>query len=126
MRSLHRSESFDLNFDALVSALSHVLANMVPAIEQNVDWIADLIEHMREGGHERVEVESKLVERWVERANERANRTIYPTCNSWYLGANIPGKPRVFMPYLGWESYTTACDDEARGGYAGFRFDVGV
>lgn len=103
-----------------------VLANMIPAIEQNVDWIADLLVDMRERGRTRVEAETASVENWVERVNERANRTIYPSCNSWYLGANIPGKPRVFMPYLGWDSYTAACEGVARDGYEGFRFDSGA
>jgi cyclohexanone monooxygenase len=99
-----------------------VLANMIPAIEQHVDWIANLLSHMHKRDHVLVEAKADFVTDWVERVNERANRTIYPTCNSWYLGANIPGKPRVFMPYLGWESYTAICDTVARDDYTGFEF----
>ena len=100
-----------------------VLANMIPAIEQHVDWIADCLVFMRERGFERIEACTSAVEDWVVHVNEIADRTLYPTCNSWYLGANIPGKPRVFMPYLGFPPYKQKCDDVAANGYEGFRFD---
>ena len=98
-----------------------VLANMIPAIEQHVDWIADCLEHVSQSGHAGIEARRDAVEGWVEHVNEVADRTLYPTCNSWYLGANIPGKPRVFMPYLGFPPYKEKCDAEAFGGYPGFR-----
>jgi len=98
-----------------------VLANMIPAIEQHVDWIADCLEHVKREGHAGLEAQPGAVERWVKHVNEVADRTLYPTCNSWYLGANIPGKPRVFMPYLGFPPYKEKCDAEAAAGYPGFR-----
>lgn len=97
-----------------------VLANMIPAIEQHVDWIAECLEYMREGGYSKIEAEPDAVEEWVVHVNDVANRTLYPTCNSWYLGANIPGKPRVFMPYLGFPPYKKKCDEVAANDYEGF------
>ena len=97
-----------------------VLANMIMGIEQHVDWIADCIAHLRSRGLSRIEAERASEDAWVAHVNEIAGRTIYPTCNSWYLGANIPGKPRVFMPYLGLPRYIAKCDEVAAAGYAGF------
>jgi cyclohexanone monooxygenase len=97
---------------------------MIPAIEQHVDWIADCLVHLRERGLVRIEAEPEAVEAWVEHVNEIADRTLYPTCNSWYLGANIPGKPRVFMPYLGFPPYKAKCDEVAAKGYDGFRLSA--
>jgi cyclohexanone monooxygenase len=99
-----------------------VLAVMTVAIEQQVDWIADCIGWMREQGHARVEVEVKAQDGWVEHVNAVAAKTLYPTCNSWYLGANIPGKKRVFMPLVGYPPYRKKCDEVAAHGYAGFAF----
>ncbi len=98
-----------------------VLANMVPAIEQHVDWIADCLVYMRERGFARIEATLDAEDAWVAHGNEVARGTLYPTCNSWYLGANIPGKPRVFMPYIGFPPYVRRCNEVAASGYAGFR-----
>jgi len=97
-----------------------VLANMIMGIEQHVDWLADCFAHMRAHGLARIEAERAAEDEWVAHVNEIAGRTIYPTCNSWYLGANIPGKPRVFMPYLGFPRYKAKCDEIAAQGYVGF------
>ena len=97
-----------------------VLANMIMGIEQHVDWIADCIAHLRSRGLGCIEAQRDAEDAWVAHVNEIAGRTIYPTCNSWYLGANIPGKPRVFMPYLGFPRYVAKCDEVARRGYEGF------
>ena len=78
-----------------------VLTNMMVAIEQHVEWVADCIGSLREQGHACIEATGAAADAWVEHVNEVADRTLYPTCNSWYLGANIPGKPRVFMPLPG-------------------------
>jgi hypothetical protein len=79
-----------------------VLCNMPVAIEQHANWITKCIEHMRSNGLERIEAQPEAVEKWVGEVNEVANRTLLPMAkHSWYLGANIPGKPRVFMPYAG-------------------------
>ncbi len=101
-----------------------VLANMVIATEQHVDWIMDCIDHMDAAGHAVIEAERHAVDEWVAHVNSVADRTIFPTCNSWYLGANIPGKPRVFMPLPGFPAYVERCEQIAANGYEGFRFEA--
>ena len=78
-----------------------VLVNCIMAAEQHVEWISDLLEHLRDRGANRIEAERDAQDEWVAHVNEVANRTLYPQANSWYVGANVPGKPRVFMPYVG-------------------------
>ena len=97
-----------------------VLSNMVPAIEQHVDWIADCIDYMSERGLARIEPTVEAEDQWVAHVNEVAEQTLYPTCNSWYRGSNVPGKPRVFLPYLGYPPYVEKCDAVAAAGYEGF------
>jgi cyclohexanone monooxygenase len=97
-----------------------VLTNMVPSIEQHVDWIADCIAHLRRKGLHCIEATRAAEDAWVEQVNLLAGITLFPTCNSWYLGANVPGKPRVFMPYLEFSSYVAKCDEVAAKGYEGF------
>jgi cation diffusion facilitator CzcD-associated flavoprotein CzcO len=99
-----------------------VLCNMPVAIEQHVDWITQCIRHMRAEGLERIEAEPEAAETWVAHVNEAANATLLPMASSsWYLGANVPGKPRVFMPYAGGLArYTTICNEVTRDGYRGF------
>jgi cyclohexanone monooxygenase len=99
-----------------------VLSNMLPSIEQHVDWIADCIEYMREQKLDRIEATQTAEDDWVAHVQEVANASVYPSCDSWYLGANIPGKPRVFAPYIGFPQYVAKCDDIARNGYRGFEF----
>jgi cyclohexanone monooxygenase len=93
---------------------------MVPSIEQHVNWIADCIAHLRERGLGRIEASAQAEEGWVAVVNEIASATLYPTCNSWYLGANVPGKPRVFMPFIGVPPYVELCNEIAAKGYEGF------
>jgi cation diffusion facilitator CzcD-associated flavoprotein CzcO len=97
-----------------------VLSNMVPSIEQHVNWIADCIQYLRDQGLHRIEAQADAEEAWVAHVNEVASQTLYTTCNSWYLGANVPGKPRVFMPYLGFPPYVEKCSEVAAKGYEGF------
>ncbi|HIF96771.1 MAG TPA: NAD(P)/FAD-dependent oxidoreductase [Myxococcales bacterium] len=97
-----------------------VLTNMIVSIEQHVDWIADCISAMSKRGHRTIEATLDAEENWVEHVNAVANETVYPACNSWYLGANIPGKTRVFMPLLGFPPYVEKCDEVAANGYEGF------
>ena len=104
-----------------------VLANMPVPIEQHVDWITDCIEYCRANAIDMIEAEQDAAEGWVEHVNEAANATLLPQAgHSWYLGANVPGKPRVFMPYAGgMVRYRGICDNVAEDGYAGFRLTRG-
>ena len=100
-----------------------VLANMIVAIEQHVEWIAGCLSFMEENAFIRIEAEQQAEQEWVSLVNGLAQHTLYPEgCNSWYTGANIPGKPRIFMPYLGYPSYVQRCEDIAADGYRGFSF----
>ncbi len=100
-----------------------VLANMIIATEQHVDWIMDCVEYMDARGHAVIEAERHAVDDWVAHVNSVADRTIFPSCNSWYLGANIPGKPRVFMPLPGFPAYVERCEQVKANDYEGFRFE---
>jgi len=98
-----------------------VLSNMVISIEQHVDFIADLIAKMHERGASTAEVQSPAEQGWVEHVAEVAETTLFPQANSWYMGANVPGKPRVFLPYVGGVgAFRKQCHDIAAAGYAGF------
>jgi cyclohexanone monooxygenase len=98
-----------------------VLSNMIVSIEQHVDWIADCLGFMRARGLATMEAERAAEETWIAHVNEVAHGTLYPQANSWYMGANIPGKPRVFMPYIGGVGvYRQICNDVAAKGYEGF------
>ena len=101
-----------------------VLTNMPTAIEQHVDWIAGCIAHMRRHGLSRVEPNAAAAAEWVAHVNDAAAATLLPMASSsWYLGANVPGKPRVFMPYAGgMAKYAATCDEVAAEGYRGFEF----
>ena len=101
-----------------------VLSNMLPSIEQHVDWIADLLDYTRAHRRPIIEATVEAEDHWVAHVNDVANRTVFPSCNSWYLGANIPGKPRVFMPYPRMPAYVRKCDKVAAGGYQGFTLDA--
>lgn len=99
-----------------------VKSQMILSIEQHVDWIAGFLDHARANGITRIEADGDAQERWVAHVNEVADGTLYPVANSWYVGANIPGKPRVFMPYVaGVGVYRRKCDEVAARGYEGFR-----
>jgi cation diffusion facilitator CzcD-associated flavoprotein CzcO len=99
-----------------------VLCNMPVAIEQHVEWITDCIAHMRANGLESIEPTEQSMDEWVAQVNAAAEATVLPQAkHSWYLGANIPGKPRVFMPYAGGMArYRQICDDVAARNYQGF------
>ncbi len=100
-----------------------VLSNMIVSIEQHVDWVCDALAHLRRKGLGVMETTPKAQEDWVAHVNEVAHRTLYPQANSWYMGANIPGKPQLFMPYVGGVgAYRQICDDIAAKGYPGFSF----
>ena len=100
-----------------------VLSNMPVSIEQHVEWIADCIDHMRKRGNTIIEATPEAQERWVAHVNEIAGMTLMPRANSWYMSANIAGKPRAFLPYLdpeGVAGYRKRCDEIAVNGYEGF------
>jgi cyclohexanone monooxygenase len=100
-----------------------VLSNMIMSIEQHVDWVINLIRVMVHREIDLVEATAEAQDAWVEEVNKLASATLYPQGNSWYLGANIPGKPRVFMPYVGGVgTYRRHCDQVAANGYTGFTF----
>jgi len=98
-----------------------VLTNMLPTIEQHVEWIADLLAFMRARGLAVIEPDPGAEAEWVAHVGELAGRTLRYSCGSWYLGVNIAGKPRVFMPYIGgFPRYVERCNEIAAGGYQGF------
>ncbi len=97
-----------------------VLSNMLPSIEHHVEWISDCIEHMTKNQLSLIDAQSAAEDAWVDHVNETADASIYPRCNSWYLGANIEGKKRVFMPYLGVPPYVAKCKEVVADGYSGF------
>ena len=98
-----------------------VLVNMVTGIEQQVDWIADCLDNMRNCRLDAIEAKEQPEEAWVVHNNEVAGRSIRSSCASWYTGANIPGKPSVFMPYVGgFPAYVEKCELVVQEGYAGF------
>jgi cyclohexanone monooxygenase len=101
-----------------------VLSNMIVSIEQHVDWITDCIAYMRERDLDTMEASRQAEDDWVAHVNEVALGTLYPQANSWYMGANIPGKPRIFMPYIGGVgTYRQICEDVAAKGYEGFAME---
>ena len=97
-----------------------VLTNMIASIEQHVDWISECLVHLREHRIETIEAQPDAEAQWVDHVNAVADMTLYPTCNSWYLGSNIPGKTRVFMPLVGFPPYVEICDAAASDNYRGF------
>jgi cyclohexanone monooxygenase len=100
-----------------------VLTNMLPSIEQHVDWIADCLEALRAKGVSVIEPVEQAEKFWAGEVGGAANITLRSTCSSWYVGANIPGKPRVFMPYIGGlPAYIERCEAVVAKGYEGFAF----
>ena len=98
-----------------------VLSNMAVSIEQHVDWIAECLAYLRQRDLASIEATVDAENAWVEHVNEVGNTTLFPLANSWYMGSNIPGKPRVFMPYIGGVGvYRQKCDEVASAGYEGF------
>ena len=98
-----------------------VLASMIQAIEQHVDWLADCIGHMRDIGAKTIEPLQGDEDAWVEHVNDVSTVSLRSTCSSWYVGANIPGRPRVFMPYIGgFPVYVQKCNEVMSNGFDGF------
>ena len=100
-----------------------VLANMLQTIEHHVDWIVDCIVYTDKNGFARVEADEAAQVAWAHEVANMAEKTLYTKANSWYMGANVPGKPRVFLMYIGGlDTYVDRCDQIVQGGYAGFNF----
>lgn len=100
-----------------------VFSNMVVSIEQHVDWIAEFLAYLRQQRIASTEATEDAENAWVAHVNEVGQSTLCPLANSWYMGANVPGKPRVFMPYIGGVgAYRQKCDEVAEHGYEGFAF----
>ena len=98
-----------------------VLTNMLPTIEQHVDWIADCLGYLRTHGKRRLEASATAEDAWVAHVGDVAGLSLRSTCSSWYVGANVPGKPRVFMPYIGgFPTYVQKVNDIAAKDYEGF------
>jgi cation diffusion facilitator CzcD-associated flavoprotein CzcO/acetyl esterase/lipase len=98
-----------------------VLSNMMVSIEQHVDWIADCIRDLDAAGDATIEPTEEAVAGWTRHVNDWADITLVARANSWYMGANVPGKPRVFLPYVGGVGrYRTVCDEVVQNGYLGF------
>ena len=98
-----------------------VLCNMVSAIEQSVEWIGDCINHVEDKGYRAIEAKQSAEDSWVAHVSDAADQTLYPLANSWYVGANISDKARVFMPYVnGLKAYEEVCQEEAGKGYQSF------
>ena len=94
---------------------------MIVSIEQHVEWVADCLAHLRDAGIAAIEPTPEAQEAWVRHAEEVGNATLYPTADSWYMGSNVPGKPRIFMAYIGGVGvYRERCDEVAANGYEGF------
>jgi cyclohexanone monooxygenase len=98
-----------------------VLSNMMVSIEQHVDWLTDLFVTMRDKGRSVIEATQRAQDEWIHHSSDVGNASLYPLANSWYMGANVPGKPRVFLPYLGGVGpYRELCNQVAAEGYKGF------
>jgi cyclohexanone monooxygenase len=99
-----------------------ILTNMIVSIEQSVDWITDCIQYLREKGIGTIEATEEAQDQWVRHVAKVASYTLYPKTDSWYMGANVPGKPRVFLAYVGGlVAYRAQCNEVAAEDYRGFR-----
>jgi cyclohexanone monooxygenase len=102
-----------------------VLASMIQAIEQHVDWMVDLMAHMRDIDAATIEPAPQYEDEWIEHVNEVSKVSLRSTCSSWYVGANIEGRPRVFMPYIGgFPVYVQKCNEVMSNGFEGFVIDA--
>ena len=119
-------EGFPNLFTITGPASPSVLTNMVPAIEQHVEWIADFIAHALARRRPRIEASLAAEDAWLAHHDEVANGTVFPGCNSWYVGANVAGKPRRVMPYTGgFPAYIEKCEEVVANGYEGFTLTGG-
>ena len=119
------SESFPNLFTITGPGSPSVKSNMLTSIEQHVEFVTNTLIYLREHAVSTIEPECEAEDDWVDHVQETANQTLFPKANSWYMGANIPGKPRLFMPYIGGVgAYRQKCDAFAAAGYEGFRLGL--
>ena len=98
-----------------------VLTNMMQSIEQHVDWIVACLEHLRTHNISAIEATQSAEDDWVAHNDAVADDHMRNSCSSWYVGGNIEGKPRVFMPYVGgFPLYVEKCNEVATQNYLGF------
>ncbi|MGJ7506254.1 flavin-containing monooxygenase [Variovorax sp. GT1P44] len=108
-------------FNIAGAGSTSAFTSVIVSIEHHVDWIAECIAWMDAQGLATIEATDAAEREWVAHVNAIASHTVFLSCNSWYLGANIPGKPRMFMPLAGgFPSYAQRCAEVAAQGYAGF------
>ena len=118
------SEGFPNLFMITGPGSPSVKSNMLTSIEQHVELVVHTMVHMRAENFELIEPEVSAEDKWVDHVQEVANKTLFPQANSWYMGANIPGKPRLFMPYIaGVGTYRRICEEVVADGYRGFRLE---
>ena len=99
-----------------------VLSNMVVSIEQHVDWLLDCLGYLTAGGFDVIEPTEIAEAGWTQHVNDCADITLYPAADSWYMGANVRGKPRLFVAYCaGVDFYRAGCDEVVARDYLGFR-----
>ena len=119
------SEGFPNLFMITGPGSPSVKGNMLNSLEQHVDFVIDAIGHLRERGLATMEPTRHAEDGWVDHVQETANKTLFPRANSWYMGANIPGKPRLFMPYIGGVGrYRVICEEVVADDYRGFAFET--
>ena len=115
------SEGFPNMFMITGPGSPSVLSNMMTSIEQHVEWISDCVSYMRSNEKNVIDANLDSENQWMDHVEEVVANTLRYSCNSWYVGANIPGKKRVFIPYAGGlPQYTEACNEVADNGYEGF------
>ena len=101
-----------------------VKSNMMSSIEQHVELVVEMLVYFRDNDIETIEPDLSAEDDWVEHVQEVASKTLFPKANSWYMGANIPGKPQLFMPYIGGVgAYRKICEEVVAEGYRGFNFE---
>ena len=119
------SEGFPNMFMITGPGSPSVKGNIMNSIEQHVELVTDALIHMREQGLETIEPELDAENEWVDHVQDVAHKTLFPLANSWYMGANIPGTPHLFMPYIaGVGSYCRTCEEIVANDYRGFHFEA--
>jgi cyclohexanone monooxygenase len=104
-----------------------VLTNMIHSIEQHVEYVASIIGSLNAAQAARIEASREAEQAWTDHCDQTAAMTLLTQANSWYMGANVPGKPRVFLPYGGgFHIYAALCREEVAAGYPHFTFSPGT